>query len=212
MFKATEEAGLVICMHVGSSSTMATACSDAPELVNLALGANRTAAALLSWLFSDTFDRMPGLKAVLSEGNVGWIPYYLERAEQVLDRQRHWAQHVDFGLAATGRSNSGAQAGGPKGMHANFDTLDLRAKFREHVYGCFLQDHSGVQVLNLIGEDNVLLETDYPHSDSTWPDCISLVKKEIGHLPVETQHKLLRGNAEKLFRFEAAPEPTPRAG
>ena len=32
----------------------------------------------------------PNLKIALSEGEVGWIPYFLERAEQVLDKQRYW--------------------------------------------------------------------------------------------------------------------------
>ena len=52
-----------------------------------------------------------------------------------------------------------------------------------------------------------MCETDYPHSDSTWPNCISVVKNRIGHLPEETQYKLLRGNAEKLYRFTPATPP-----
>ena len=47
---------------------------------------------MLAWLFSDYFERMPGLKIALSEGNIGWMPYFIERAEQVIDKQRHWAK------------------------------------------------------------------------------------------------------------------------
>ena len=36
------------------------------------------------------FQRFPKLKIALSEGEIGWIPYFLERAEQVLDKQRYW--------------------------------------------------------------------------------------------------------------------------
>jgi predicted TIM-barrel fold metal-dependent hydrolase len=53
----------------------------------------------------------------------------------------------------------------------------------------------------------VMCETDYPHSDSTWPNCISVVQHRIGHLPEETQYKLLRGNAERLYRFTPATPP-----
>ena len=49
--------------------------------------------------------------------------------------------------------------------------------------------------------NKLLFETDYPHSDSTWPDSINVARKQIQHLPEATQYKLLRGNAEKLFRF-----------
>jgi hypothetical protein len=54
-----------------------------------------------------------------------------------------------------------------------------------------------------------MCETDYPHSDSTWPNCITAVKKVIGHLPPETQYKLLRANAERLYRFTPAEPPVP---
>ena len=46
-----------------------------------------------------------------------------------------------------------------------------------------------------------MLETDYPHSDTTWPDCIGVAKKLLAGLPAETQYKIQRGNAEKLYRF-----------
>ena len=68
--------------------------SDAPGLANLTFGAVRAAGTMLAWLFSDYFERMPGLKIALSEGNIGWMPYFIERAEQVIDKQRHWAKRM----------------------------------------------------------------------------------------------------------------------
>ena len=58
-----------------------------------------------------------------------------------------------------------------------------------------------------IGEDNIMCETDYPHSDSTWPDCIQVVQDQINHLAPQVQYKILRGNAERVFRFSAAEPP-----
>ena len=46
-----------------------------------------------------------------------------------------------------------------------------------------------------------MAETDYPHSDTTWPHCIDVVDGLVGHLPIGTQRKIKRGNAERLFRF-----------
>ena len=40
-----------------------------------------------------------------------------------------------------------------------------------------------------------MLECDYPHSDSTWPDTVSLASKWLGHLSDEVQHKITVGNA-----------------
>ena len=88
--RAAEETSMVVCMHVGSSSTLPAICHDAPMMANIAFGAIRTAGTMLSWIFGDAFERFPTLKIALSEGNVGWMAYFLERAEQCLEVQRHW--------------------------------------------------------------------------------------------------------------------------
>jgi predicted TIM-barrel fold metal-dependent hydrolase len=192
---AANDLEMVVSMHVGSSSTLPRICTDAPFMANLTWGASRTSGTMLSWLFSGLFQRYPKLKIALSEGEAGWIPYFLERAEQVLDKQRYWVQRgTTFGEHAA----AGA---------IDLDNLDLRASFRDHVYGCMIVDTHAIASLGEIPEDNLMCETDYPHSDSTWPDSIKVVKDIIGHLPEETQYKILRGNAEKLYRFIPAEPP-----
>jgi predicted TIM-barrel fold metal-dependent hydrolase len=195
VMEAADQLGMVVSMHVGSSSQVPKIAPDAPFMANLAWGATRTSGAMLSWVFSGMFQRFPNLKIALSEGEIGWMPYFLERAEQVLDKQRHWvkkgARFMDHGL----------------GGQIDLDTLDVRATFRDHVFGCFIEDGHGIASLAEIGEDNIMCETDYPHSDSTWPDCIGAVRRQITHLTPEVQYKLLRGNAERLYRFTPAQPP-----
>ncbi len=194
---AAQETGMVVSMHVGSSSTMPEIWSGAAPLANLTFGASRTAATMLGWLFSDTFDRFPQLKIVLSEGNIGWMPYFLERAEQVLDKQRHWASQ---GGVQFYKGDSGAE-GVAETTDTDIMTMDVRRRFRDHIWGCFIEETAGLRCLDIIGEDNVMIETDYPHSDTTWPDCIEIATRLVKDLPQATQRKILRGNAEKLFRF-----------
>ncbi len=191
---AASDLEMVCSMHVGSSSQVPQIAPDSPFMANLAWGAVRTSGAMLSWLFSGMFTRYSGLKIALSEGEIGWMPYFLERAEQVLDKQRFWVQRgVKFMEHAT--------------TDVDLNTIDIRALFRDHVFGCFIDDAHGIASIDEIGEDNIMCETDYPHSDSTWPDCIAVVKKRIAHLSPEVQYKLLRGNAERLYRFTPAEPP-----
>ena len=194
VMSTASDAQMVACMHVGSSSQVPQIAPDSPFMANLAWGAIRTSGAMLAWLFSGMFTRFPGLKIALSEGEIGWIPYFLERAEQVLDKQRFWVQRgVQFMEHAT--------------TDVDLNTIDIRGLFRDHVFGCFIDDAHGIASIDEIGEDNIMCETDYPHSDSTWPNCISVVKHQIGHLPPAVQYKILRGNAEKLYRFTPAEAP-----
>jgi predicted TIM-barrel fold metal-dependent hydrolase len=192
---AASELEMVACMHVGSSSQVPQIAPDSPFMANLAWGAVRTSGAMLSWLFSGMFQRFPKLKIALSEGEIGWMPYFLERAEQVLDKQRYWVKKGQRFMEHAG--NEGV----------DLDNLDIRGTFREHVFGCFIDDAHGIASLEEIGEDNIMCETDYPHSDSTWPNSIQVVQNRIGHLPPAVQYKILRGNAERLYRFTPAEPP-----
>jgi len=190
---AAQDLQMVVSMHVGSSSTMPVISSDAPGLANLTFGAIRAAGTFLAWIFSDCFERMPGLKIALSEGNIGWMPYFIERAEQVIDKQRFWAANTSTAFYQNEVRT--------EQVMANLETLDVRQTIRDHIWGCFIEESSGLRSLDIIGEDNVMVETDYPHSDTTWPDCIGVARKLLADLPPSTQYKILRGNAEKLYRF-----------
>jgi predicted TIM-barrel fold metal-dependent hydrolase len=198
VWQACNDTGFVVSMHVGSSSNLIRTSPDMPDLAFMAYSAAANqAGTLLDWLFSGIFPKFPNLKIALSEGSIGWMPYFLERAEQVIDKQRYWASRFSINMNAS--HTKGEQLGA-----ATFDLdTDIRRLFKDHVFGTFIEDQAGIRLLDIIGEDNVMLECDYPHSDSTWPNTMSLANKWLGHLPDETQHKILIGNAERVYNFEA---------
>ncbi|SEP10347.1 amidohydrolase family protein [Trujillonella endophytica] len=203
LFRACDETGLVVSMHVGSSSNLIRTSPDMPTLAFMAYSAAANqAGTLLDWLFSGNFTRFPKLKIALSEGSIGWIPYFLERAEQVIDKQRFWASRFDIDM------NASHERGEEKGA-AKFDLdTDIRRLFKDHVFGTFIEDQAGLRLLDIIGEDNVMLECDYPHSDSTWPNTSEMAEKWLGHLPKETQHKITIGNACRVYDFTPADPAT----
>jgi predicted TIM-barrel fold metal-dependent hydrolase len=88
-------------------------------------------------------------------------------------------------------------------------TIDIRSVFRDHIFGCFLRDQTGIRVLDMIGVDNVMAESDYPHADTTWPNSIQVARQSMAGLDGASQYKILRANAERLFRFTPA-EPERR--
>jgi len=132
VLSAAQDLQMVVSMHVGSSSTMPVISSDAPGLANLTFGAIRAAGTMLAWLFSDVFERTPGVKIALSEGNIGWMPYFIERAEQVIDKQRHWAKNTN---TAFYQNEVATQQ-----LMADLDHLDVRATIRDHIFGCFIEE------------------------------------------------------------------------
>jgi predicted TIM-barrel fold metal-dependent hydrolase len=203
VWEAVQDAQMIVCMHQGSSSTRMSTGPDAPYLATMAWAiGSQSSGTLLDWLFGPVFQRYPGVKIALSEGGIGWIPYFLERAEQVIDKQRFWASQGERKIDITSAT---FQEG--KVNEVDYMTLDVRQVFRDHVFGCFIDDVSGIHSLDFVGRDNVMIETDYPHSDSTWPTSIDFAHKQLESLDDDTKYKILRGNAERLFRFTPSEPP-----
>ena len=202
MVAAAAETGMPICMHLGSSSQLPSTSPDMPMVGVIALTpVASTAAACIDWLFSGYLQRHPDLKLCLSEGGIGWIPYVLERCDHVVDVHKAWASKGSFG----GDMTTGSVSAGGAGLDLDTPPSQL---FREHVFGCFIEDPSGVKAIDVIGEDNVMIETDYPHTDSTWPHCIEVALEQLEGQPDQVKNKVLRDNAARVFNIEL---PTPPA-
>jgi predicted TIM-barrel fold metal-dependent hydrolase len=170
-FKACAETNTVINMHIGSSSRMPATSPDAPAGVQATLSFNNAMGSLADWLYSGILVRYPTLKLAYSEGQMGWIPYAMERADSVWREFRGWA----FDKEAVPE---------PPSFY-----------FRRQVYACFFRDNFGLKNLHDVGVDNVTFETDYPHSDSTWPDTKQVFTDMVRDLPDEDVYKIARGNA-----------------
>jgi uncharacterized protein len=53
----------------------------------------------------------------------------------------------------------------------------------------------------LLGEDNIMWGSDFPHPDGVWPDSQEYIQRELGHLPESIRKKIVCDNAGKLYRF-----------
>ena len=62
--------------------------------------------------------------------------------------------------------------------------------------------HRALTEHDILGEDNIMWGSDFPHPDGVWPDSQAFIEKELGHLPDATRHKIVCGNAAKLYGFE----------
>jgi predicted TIM-barrel fold metal-dependent hydrolase len=204
LMAACEETDTVLCMHIGSSSKRLTMSDESPMLVTMSWGPPLLiAGAMIEWIFSPVVRKFPGIKVALAEGGIGWMPFFLEKAAQVVEKHQFWIANGDVRHdSLSGRVEVDERAA------IDLEGFSVMDKFRQHIYGCFIDDVHGVRNLDAIGYDNVMIETDYPHSDSTWPNCLEHAQKQLAGVSAENRHKIMRGNAERLFRFTPAPDPT----
>ncbi len=135
-----------VCLHVGSSGMLPLPTSGPRFEKNITLFPAVSLVAATEWLWSGVFQRFPTLKVVMSEGGIGWIPMLLDRLDYVME-------------------HSGA--GGSLTWEGDLSPSDILLR---NFWFCMLDDPSTLPVLARIGSDRVMVEVDYPHSDSTWPD------------------------------------------
>ncbi|TYK44431.1 amidohydrolase family protein [Actinomadura decatromicini] len=178
-FAACEETGTVVCLHIGSSSSMPGTSPDAPFIISSTLTFQNAMGSMLDFVFSGTLARFPNLTLAYSEGQVGWMPYVMERADKL------WHERSD--------NSFGTDLPEPPTSY-----------IRGRVYGCIFDDETGLANRDVIGMDQICFETDYPHADSTYPDSADVAARICDKAGLDDTeiYKLLRGNAIRAFGLE----------
>jgi predicted TIM-barrel fold metal-dependent hydrolase len=134
------------------------------------------AATLGNWMVSGRLDRHPGLKIGLIESGMGWVPFAIEALEHQFDEM----------LA---------------GMR---DVLTRRPwqYFRDHFFCTFWFEKVGPKkLLETIGVDNVLFETDFPHPTSLYPGVQKHLVDVLGGYDQSIKKKVLQSNASRLYNL-----------
>jgi predicted TIM-barrel fold metal-dependent hydrolase len=177
LLQACAETGTVVCLHTGSASWAPLPSYDPPfELYPTIFPVNAYLAAA-DWLWSGVCLRYPDLRIALSEGGIGWVAMLADRADYVL-----------------AHSGSGTESG-----HWSGDLLPSEV-LRRNFFFCSIDDPSAMAQRHRIGVDNIMVESDYPHADSTWPDTQAVLGRTLAGLPSDEVHAITHANAARLFR------------
>lgn len=84
-------------------------------------------------------------------------------------------------------------------------TMKPSQYWRRQCAATYQSDPVGLRLLDLLGEENVMWGSDFPHPDGIWPDSQSFIERELGHLPAATRRKITCENAAKLYGFPLEP-------
>ena len=178
-FTTAEGLGTVLCAHIGSSSRIVLTADDAPMDVLITLSPMNIVQAAGDIVWSQATKKFPNLKFALSEGGIGWVPYFRERVDSTYQKHRFWTGQ-DLG------NRTPSQV------------------FDEQVVLCFIEDPTGVKNLDDMNVDMVCWECDYPHADSTWPLSPETFLKEVepAGLDDATINKISHENAMRIFDYD----------
>ena len=187
LWEVCADLDLPVHFHIGASdSAMAyfgtTYWPSQDDYVKPAIGGaslfQNNSRVLLNSAYSGMFDRHPNLKMVSVESGIGWVPFMLEAMDYELEENA------------------------PEWFH-KLQKLPSEY-FRDNWYATFWFEKGRGDLQHLIdtvGEDNIMFETDFPHPTSLHPDPLEMVREKIASLRPETQRKVMGGNADKLYRL-----------
>jgi predicted TIM-barrel fold metal-dependent hydrolase len=181
LFVACEETDTVLNLHVGSSSTRVTTAADAPIDLAICFLYVNSQLAFTDWLYSGVLEEFQQLRVVLSEGQVGWMPFAMQRMDNT------WKKSV-------GRTD-------PSGRRAR----ELPSNSMPgRVFGSIFDDLEGLMVRDAVGMRQIMIETDFPHSDSSYPDSEKIVSDLVATAGLDETEtmQLVRTNAIDVYRLD----------
>ena len=128
---------------------------------------------LMAIIFAGVLEHHPGLRMVIGESGIGWIPYILDHMDL------EWEdQFKDLDLK-----------------------MKPSEYWRRQCYATYQSDRIGIKLLDEIGVDNVMWGSDFPHPDGVWPDSREFIQRELGHLAADVRRKIVCENAGKFYGF-----------
>lgn len=176
-WKACVDTGTVVCLHIGSSSELVITSVEAPINVMISLQPMNIVQCAADLVWSRVMTEFPDLRIALSEGGIGWIPYFLERIDYVYEHHHRWTGQ-DLG-----------------GRHPS-------ELFNERFILCFIDDSFGLESRQHLNMDNVCWECDYPHSDSTWPHSPEQLSKSLSGFSKVEIDGITFENACRAFDYD----------
>lgn len=177
LWKAVVDHDILINCHIGSGNAAPHASDETPIPAWITTMPISIVNAAADWLYAPMWKKYPSMRMALSEGGIGWIPYFLERSDFTHERHSLWT-NVDMG--------------GEKPSEV----------FNRHFLTCFLDDVAGLELLHHMNIDHVTWECDYPHSDTLWPNCPERLWDTMKDLTDEVIEKISHRNALSAFRSD----------
>ena len=175
LFALCQDAGIPVCMHIGGALPQVTLDGKIP-MVEIAAAFTHAARAATNMMVSPIPRKFPAIKLVWSEGGIGWITAAIERADRQWERHQYWTHVPDA------------------------DVLPSQVA-RRNMWFCMIEEPVGLSYRHDFTVDHIVCESDYPHSDTTFPSTQNALKGLFEGVPADEVEKMTHRNAERLFDF-----------
>jgi predicted TIM-barrel fold metal-dependent hydrolase len=173
-----QETGLPICCHTGLNTSLNNLAvrDPTPQRGVMVLQVPLTTGeAFGMWIMGGVFERFPDLKLVFVETTLGWIPWYMYTADDLVQRQ-----HYDFPRISEPPSHY----------------------FKKNIWLTFIDEPQAIRDDRYdIGVDRIMWSSDYPHPVSSWPNSRALAEEQLKDIPEEETVLITSLNAAHVWNL-----------
>jgi predicted TIM-barrel fold metal-dependent hydrolase len=173
LWKVISDYGMVITFHLGAR--IPRFGEKQHFLPDMPMSKLNMAEPIGIFIFNGIFDRFPDLRIGSMESGVGWFAWYAEYCDRTWEKQRYWTDSVIDRLPSSY-------------MDSN-------------VWGSFIQDRTGILARDLPGGRNIMWSSDYPHSETTFPNSHAIIKRDFAGVPDKDIQDIICNNAKKFLRI-----------
>jgi predicted TIM-barrel fold metal-dependent hydrolase len=171
LWSALEELRMPINMHLGTKPLTRGLLGNI--MVQVSVNKSMMSEPIASFIFSGVLMRHPELKLVSVESGIGWMAFLVPWMDATWNKHRHHTQ---------------SKLEEPPSFY-----------FHRQVFGTFIDDVVGVRNRDIIGVDNIMWSSDYPHINSSWPNSREYIEKHFGDVPEAERAKMVGGNAAHVY-------------
>ena len=134
--------------------------------------------SLAHMILAGVFERYPRLRVGSVEHELGWVPFFLDRLDYTYTQRarRPWWHRFKEGLPSD--------------------------YFHRNVFLSFQEDALGIRDRTLIGVDQMMWGSDYPHTESTFPQSQKLLDRVFAGVPDDERRRITRDNVARLYGFD----------
>ncbi|MET0364282.1 MAG: amidohydrolase family protein [Sphingobium sp.] len=166
--------GMVVTFHLGARVPR---FGDTQHfLPDMPMSKMAMAEPIAIFIFNAIFQRFPDLKIASVESGVGWFAWFTEYVTRTWEKQRFWTKSPL--------------------------TESPAFYMEQNVWGSFIQDRVGILSRDLPGGKNIMWSSDYPHSETTWPNSQEIILRDFAGVPEQATKDIICNNAARLFRID----------
>ena len=179
---AAQDLGMPLSLHIATFRPQPGTAYEDNRSARPALIANwdrYMKMSLAHMILAGVFERHPRLRVGSVEHELGWVPFFLDRLDYTYTqraRRPWWHRFKD-------------------GLPSDF--------FHRNVFLSFQEDAMGIRDRELIGVDQMMWGSDYPHTESTFPQSQKLLDRVFAGVPNEERRRITRDNVARLYGFDA---------